>query len=64
MNDVIECLNNHRSIRKFKPDAIDPEMLDAILTAGIRGATGGNLQLLHVDRYHNLSTSPKPEEIW
>jgi len=45
MNEVIECLNSHRSIRKFKPDAIDPEMLDAILHTGIRGATGGNLQL-------------------
>jgi nitroreductase len=45
MNTVIECLNNHRSIRKFKSDPVDPEMLDAILHAGIRGATGGNLQL-------------------
>lgn len=43
-NPVIDCLMNHRSIRKFKPDPIDPETLDLILRAGTRAASAGNLQ--------------------
>jgi len=43
-NPVIESLVNHRSIRKFKPDPVDEEILKTILHAGTRAATGGNLQ--------------------
>jgi FMN reductase (NADPH) len=43
-NAVIDCLMNHRSIRKFQPRPIEPETLDLILNAGIRVATAGNLQ--------------------
>jgi len=44
-NAVIDCLLNHRSIRKFLPKPIEQEKLNLILQAGIRAATGGNLQL-------------------
>jgi len=44
MNTVIDCLMNHRSIRKFKSRSIEPEKLDLILRAGVRAATAGNLQ--------------------
>ena len=43
-NAVIECLMNHRSVRRFKPKPIEPEKLDLILKAGIRAPTAGNLQ--------------------
>ncbi|MCX6096621.1 MAG: nitroreductase family protein [Candidatus Bipolaricaulota bacterium] len=43
-NPVTDCLLNHRSIRKFKPDPIEPGKIDAILHAAIRTATAGNLQ--------------------
>lgn len=43
-NPVIDCLLSHRSIRKFAPRPIEPEMLDLILTAGTRAASAGNLQ--------------------
>jgi nitroreductase len=43
-NPVIDCLLNHRSIRKFAPRPIEPEMLDLILKAGTRAASAGNLQ--------------------
>ena len=43
-NPVIESLCNHRSIRKFKSDRVDEELLTTILNAGTRAATGGNLQ--------------------
>lgn len=44
MNAVIDCLMNHRSIRKFLDKPIEPDILDTILQAGTRAATAGNLQ--------------------
>jgi len=44
MNKVIECLTNHKSIRKFKSEVIEPDKMETILHAGTRAATGGNLQ--------------------
>jgi nitroreductase len=43
-NHVIESLKSHRSIRQFKPQQLEPETLDLILEAGVRAATGMNLQ--------------------
>jgi nitroreductase len=43
-NPVIDCLMNHRSIRKFKPQALEAETLQTLLQAGIRAASAGNLQ--------------------
>ena len=51
-NAVIDSLMAHRSIRKFKPQPVEPEVVETILRAGIRGATSGNFQqyaLLVVD---------------
>lgn len=44
MNEVIQCLMNHRSIRKFKERCVEPKIIEEVLMAGIRTATGGNLQ--------------------
>lgn len=41
---VLECLTNHRSIRKFKSDPIDAGVMEAILNAGTRAANTRNLQ--------------------
>ena len=43
-NPVIDCLLNHRSIRRFKPDPVPAGLLDEILRAGTRAASAGNLQ--------------------
>ena len=43
-NPVIDCLLNHRSIRKFKPDPIPEETLELLLQAGVRAASAGNMQ--------------------
>ena len=43
-NPVIDCLMNHRSIRKFKPDAIPEATINTILRAGTRAATAGCMQ--------------------
>ena len=44
-NPVIDCLLNHRSVRKFIPKPIEPEKMELILRAGTRAAMAGNLQL-------------------
>lgn len=44
MNPVIDCLLNHRSIRKFTGQPVDEETLEMLLTAGVRAASAGNLQ--------------------
>ena len=43
-NPVIDCLLDHRSIRRFKSDPVPEELLDEILHAGTRAASAGNLQ--------------------
>lgn len=34
MNPVIDCLMNHRSVRKFDGRPVEPESIDLILKAG------------------------------
>ncbi|MFC2105515.1 nitroreductase family protein [Candidatus Bipolaricaulota bacterium] len=43
-NPVLDCLMNHRSIRKFKPDQVSEETIETILRAGTRAATAGSIQ--------------------
>ncbi len=43
-NPVLDCLMDHRSVRKFKPDPIPEETINTILRAGIRAATAGCMQ--------------------
>jgi nitroreductase len=56
MNDVINCLINHRSVRRYSDEKIELNVLDTILTAGTRAATGGNLQLYTMLVINNKST--------
>jgi nitroreductase len=41
---VINEINNHRSIRKYKSDSIPAGLLEEILAAGIRASSSGNMQ--------------------
>lgn len=41
---VLDSLLNHRSIRKFRSDPIEPETMELILRAGTRAANTRNLQ--------------------
>ena len=43
-NPVIDCLMNHRSIRKFKSEAVSEDAIQTILEAGIRTPTAGGIQ--------------------
>ena len=44
MNEVLNTIKNRRTIRKFKPNPIDDEMLQAILEAGRWAPSFSNLQ--------------------
>jgi len=44
----MELLKSHRSIRKYKSDAIDNCVLDEILESGIRASNTGNMQLYSI----------------
>ncbi|MFA5814334.1 MAG: nitroreductase family protein [Bacteroidales bacterium] len=41
---MIDTLLNHRSIRKYKPDIVEPSKLDIILKAATRASSTGNMQ--------------------
>ncbi len=43
-NPVLDCLMNHRSIRKFKSDPVPEATIETILRAGTRTATAGGIQ--------------------
>ena len=45
---TLETLLNHKTIRNYKPDPIDEKTLNAILEAGFRASTTGNMQVYTV----------------
>ena len=56
MSSVIDLLKSHRSIRKFKDKAIDPDVLNNIFLAGQAAATSSFLQGSTIIRVQNKST--------
>jgi len=44
MNEVLKAIKNRRTIRRFKPNPIDEEMLQMILEAGRWAPSFSNLQ--------------------
>ena len=44
----MDILFEHRSIRKFKSESIDQELLNRIIKAGTRSSNTGNMQLYSV----------------
>jgi nitroreductase len=48
MNQTIETLLNHKTIRNYKTDPIDDSILNQILEAGFRASTTGNMQVYSV----------------
>ena len=60
MNQVIELLKSHRSIRKFKDEPVTAEQLEQILLAGQAGSTSSFLQATSVIR---ITDSEKREKL-
>jgi len=44
MNDIIDALTKRRSIRRYRPEQITGDELNAVLTAGVYAPTGMNAQ--------------------
>lgn len=44
MNETIQALLARRSCRSYKPDMVAPEMIDAVIEAGLYAASGMNKQ--------------------
>jgi FMN reductase (NADPH) len=45
---MIQSIMAHRSIRKFKPEPVDQDILNSILEAGTRASTTGNMQVYSI----------------
>jgi len=48
VNQTIETLVNHKTIRNYKSDPISQDKLNAILEAGFRASTTGNMQVYSI----------------
>lgn len=44
MKEFYNVVENHRSIRKYRPGSIDEKIINKILEAGIRASSSGNMQ--------------------
>jgi nitroreductase len=42
--ETLDVINNHRSIRRYKPDPVHEDLLQELLDAGIRASSSGNMQ--------------------
>jgi nitroreductase len=60
MNQTIKILLERRSIRKFKPEQIKQEELNAILEAGMYAPSGGTQQAaMPRDKLNQLAVRPR-----
>ena len=48
MNEVIKAIKERRSVRKYKPDLLQDEVLDEIIDAGLYAASGKNHQAARI----------------
>ena len=48
MNETLTTLKTRRSIRRYRPEQVRPEVLDAILEAGTYAPSGMGLSLIHI----------------
>ncbi|MBR1984597.1 MAG: nitroreductase [Clostridia bacterium] len=44
MNDILDIIVSRRSVKKFKSDMVEKQLIDKVLKAGISAPTGKNLQ--------------------
>ena len=41
---VVDAIQRHRSIRRYRPDPVHDDLLQQILEAGVRASSSGNMQ--------------------
>lgn len=42
MNEVLQAMKERRSIRRFKPDPVDPALIEQVIEAGLYAASSRN----------------------
>ena len=55
MNNAIDTMLQHRSVRKFTDEAVDATLLEQIVECGLRASNTGNMQL-----YSVIATQQEP----
>jgi len=63
MNDVIALLQSHRSIRKFKPDAVPDPLIEQIVRCGQAAASSSNIQAATVIRVRDAGKRRRLAEL-
>lgn len=63
MNQVIDLLKNHRSIRKFKPAPVSDEKVHAIIEAAGAASTSNFIQAYSVIRITNMANRKQLAEL-
>lgn len=59
MNEVIKCINDRVSLRKFKEDAISEEHMKYILQSSIKAPTAGNMMLYSIIKITDFELKEK-----
>ena len=62
-NEALDVLKNRRSIRKFKPEQISADELDAVLDAGTYAPNGGGRQGFVIVAVQDPATVAKLDEL-
>jgi len=63
MNQIIDLLKNHRSIRKFKPDPVSDETLQTIIEAAGKSSTSNFIQAYSIIRVTNVDKRKQIAEL-
>ncbi len=63
MNQVVDTIKGHRSIRAFKDEPISPEQLNTILESGIAASSSSLLQVVSVIRVTDKQKREKLAEL-
>ena len=60
---VIDLINCHGSVRKYRPDPVPTETIEAIVVAGQRASTSSNLQMTSVVAVTDAATRARLSEL-
>ncbi|KAA2301265.1 NADPH-dependent oxidoreductase, partial [Clostridioides difficile] len=63
MNETIELMMKHRSVRKFKPDPVSEEQLAAIVAAGQMASSSSSVQAYTVIAVTDVEQKAKLAEL-
>lgn len=63
MNDVVQLLRSHRSIRAFVDEPLDDEIVAEIVSSGLSAATSSNLQATTVIRVRDAAARARIAEV-